>query len=80
MYIPMIIHQNSVDYNKWLKRLDTKLNEPTNQNSTKVTIVVIDLKSYYITLRTSGINTPMSPTSLIISSLFFALYYELGGS
>ena len=21
----------SVDYNKWLKRLDTQLNEPTNQ-------------------------------------------------
>ena len=21
-----------VDYNKWLKRLDTQLNEPTNQN------------------------------------------------
>ena len=26
----------SVDHNKWLKRLDTQLNEPTNQNSRKV--------------------------------------------
>ena len=26
----------SVDYNKWLKRLNTELNEPTNQTSIKV--------------------------------------------
>ena len=26
----------SVDYNEWLKRLDTQLNEPTNLNSIKV--------------------------------------------
>ena len=26
----------SVDYNQWLKRLDTKLNEPINQNSFEV--------------------------------------------
>ncbi len=25
----------SVDYNKWIKRLDTQLNEPTNQNAIK---------------------------------------------
>ena len=25
-----------VDYNQWLRRLDTQLNEPTNQNSLKV--------------------------------------------
>ena len=25
----------SVDYNQWLKRLDTQLNKPTNQNSIK---------------------------------------------
>ena len=30
----------SVDYNYWLKRFDTWLNEPTNQNSIKVTKVV----------------------------------------
>ena len=37
-----MIHKinSSVDYNKWLKRLSTQLNEPTNQNSIKVTKVV----------------------------------------
>ena len=29
-----------VDYNKWLERLDTQLNELTNQNSIKVPKVV----------------------------------------
>ena len=31
----MLIHKikPSVNYNQWLKRLDTQLNEPTNQNS-----------------------------------------------
>ena len=31
----MMIHKitPSVDYNKWLKRLDAQLNEPTNQIS-----------------------------------------------
>ena len=34
----MMMHKiaPSVDYNKWLKRLNTKLNEPTNLNSVKV--------------------------------------------
>ena len=33
-YIPIDNTQNSpsVDFNKWLKRLDTQLNESTNQN------------------------------------------------
>ena len=32
---PMMMHKitRSVDYNKWLNRLDTQLNEPSNQNS-----------------------------------------------
>ena len=32
---PIIKQQNApaVDYNYWLKRLDTQLNKPTNQNS-----------------------------------------------
>ena len=30
----------SVDYNLWLKRFYTKLNDPTNQNSIKVSKVV----------------------------------------
>ena len=35
---PRYKHKNtpSVDYNYWLKRLDTHLSEPTNQNSVKV--------------------------------------------
>ena len=38
----IIIHKisSTVDYNWWLKRLDTQLNEPTNKNSTKVPKVV----------------------------------------
>ena len=31
----------SVDENKWLKRLNTKLNKTTNQNSVKVPKVVM---------------------------------------
>ena len=34
MYIPNKITP-SVDYNSWLKHLNTQLNEPTNQNSSK---------------------------------------------
>ena len=30
----------SVDYNWWLKRLDTQINEPTNQYSIKVPKIV----------------------------------------
>ena len=46
MYIPIDDTQNtpSVDYNWWLKRLDTKLNEPTNQNS----MLIITLGTSYI--------------------------------
>ena len=38
----MMIHKITtyVDYNWWLKRLDTKLNKPTKQNSIKVRKVV----------------------------------------
>ena len=48
MYIPFpndnkqITHP--VDYNLWLKRLDTKINEQTNQNSMKVPKVINPLK------------------------------------
>ena len=47
-----------------VKRLDTQLNEPTNQNSTDVR------KRYYITLETSIINSLMSAPSLQIYSYF----------
>ena len=41
MYIPNYdTYTPSVDYNNWLKHLDTQLNEPTNQNSIKVLKVV----------------------------------------
>ena len=42
MYIPNDDTQNfsSVDYNQWLERLDTQINEPTNKNLIKVPEVV----------------------------------------
>ena len=53
----------------YLKRLDTQRNEPTNQYSIKVPELVkpTNKKTYlfYITLRTSEINSPMSPPSLM---------------
>ena len=70
MYIPSDDTQNySVDYNLWIKRLDTQLNEQTNQNSTKVHMIVkpTNKKSYFKTLGTSVINSPMSPTFLVKS-------------
>ena len=38
MYIPILIHTitPSIDYNWWLKRLDSQLIIPTNRNSIKV--------------------------------------------
>ena len=35
---------HSVDYNYWLKRFKTQLNEPTNQKSIKAPKVVIQQK------------------------------------
>ena len=59
---PMVIHKiiPSVDYNKWLKRLDTQLNELTNQNSIKSPKLLSQLirKRYYKILETSVINNP----------------------
>ena len=44
MYIPTPMTKHkvtpSLDHNKWKKRFDTHLNEPTNQNSRKVPKVV----------------------------------------
>ena len=50
----------STDYKYWLKRLETKLNEPTKQKVPKIV-----RKRYYKTLGTSVINFTMSPSSLI---------------
>ena len=47
---PILIHKITlfVYYNYYLKRLDAKLNEPTNQNSTKVPKVVKSKKNNII--------------------------------
>ena len=61
----MIIHKiaSSVDYNYWLKRLDTQLNESTNQNSLKVPKVEkpTNKKTLLKTLGTSVINSTYVP-------------------
>ena len=62
MYTPNTYTQNSIDYNKWFKSLNTKLNELTNQNSIKFSSQRIR-KRYYKTLDTSVINSPMSTLS-----------------
>ena len=62
----MMIHifTPSVDYNQWLKRFDTQLNEPTNKKST-IVVSPTDKKSRsYKTLGTSVRNNPMPPSSL----------------
>ena len=50
--------------------MDTNLNEPTNQNSIKVPIVVGQQirKRHHKTLGTSVITNPMSPPSLGLNS------------
>ena len=52
----MMVHKinSSVDYNKWLKLLDTQLNEPTNQNSIKVTKVVKHMNKKALLDKTLG--------------------------
>ena len=63
----MMIHKIilSVDYKYWLKRLDTQLNEPNNQNSRKLLSQRIR-KRYYKTLETSVINSSLFPLLLRI--------------
>ena len=59
----MIIHKNtpSADHNRWLKRLDTQSDKPTNKNSIKVPKIVMltNKKTLFQTLRTSVINCDM---------------------
>ena len=63
----MMIHKinPSLVCNKWLKRLDIQLNEPTNQNSLKVPKVAnsINKKTFLKTLGTSDkqSNVPSLP-------------------
>ena len=47
-----------------LKRLNTQLNEPTNQYSSPKLLSKRIRKCYYETLVTSVINSPLSPPSL----------------
>ena len=63
----MMIHKiiRSIDYIFGLKRLNTQLNEPDNQNSIKVPKVANPTKeSFYKSLGTSVINSSISPQSL----------------
>ena len=64
MYIPNDETQN-YSFRRWLKHLETELNELTNQNSIKVCNISQQIrKGYYTTLETSVINSPNTPTSL----------------
>ena len=56
MFIPNYKIIPSGDNNKWLKRLDSKLNEPTNQNSKMLSQRIRN--RYYKTFGTSIINNP----------------------
>ena len=68
MYIPNANTQitHSVDKNYWLKSLNTQLNKPTNQNTTKVpkAVMMTNKKPYYKTLWSRVINSQLSPFSL----------------
>ena len=69
----MILHKITpfVDYNQWVKRLNTQLNEPTNNNLKEVpkAFKPTNKKTYYKTFGTSVINSPMSPPSLRSNSI-----------
>ena len=66
----MMIHKitPSVHYNLWLKRLDTQLNEPTNQSPQNLqsSSKQKNKKSSLKTLGPSEIYNSMSPPSLVI--------------
>ena len=55
----------SVGTNLWLKRLDTRLNEPINQKPKSPKFLSKQIRKFYHeTLGTSVINSPMLPPSL----------------
>ena len=68
--IHKIIH--SVDYNLWLKCLDTQHNEPPHQNSIKVPKVVKPTNKK--TLGTSVINSPLSHPPLGLRMLLSIMF------
>ena len=61
----MMIHKitHSVDYNLLLKRFETQLNKPTNQNSIKVQkgVNLTNKKTLVKNFLTCVINRPLSP-------------------
>ena len=61
----MMIHKihSSVDYNYWLKRLDTQLNKSSNRNALKL-VKPKNKKTLLKTLGTSVINNPVFPLSM----------------
>ena len=73
MYVPNDGTQNYAfcRFQLVVEPLNIQLNEPTNQNSIKVSKVVkpTNKKSYYKTLRTSVINSPMLSLSLCIAAI-----------
>ena len=79
MYIPNNEHKftPSVDYDEWLKRLDTYLNEPSKQIVIKVhKIVKLTKTFFYNTLGTRERNNLLSPSSLTL--MHIKLIYILG--
>ena len=64
----MMIHKMnpSVDYNQWLKRMNTQLNEQTNQNSLESSKLLSQRirKRFYKTLGTSVTNSTLPTLSL----------------
>ena len=74
----MVTHKiiSSVDYNYWLKHLDTQPNELTIQNSLKVPKVVkaTNKKTLSKTLGTSVMNIPLSPSLLSTAATYLELY------
>ena len=58
MYIPNDLHK-TVHYTKCLKRLDTRLIEPTNQNLTILLLSERIRKRYYKTLATNVTKSPL---------------------
>ena len=63
----------SIDYNKWLKRLDTELNESTNQYSIKIPKVVkaTNKKTLNKTFGIKVINQPMSLSSMVVGTCIY---------
>ena len=57
-----------VDFNQWLKRLDTQPNELINQIQLKSPNLSTNKKSEFKTLGTSIINSTLFPLSLIYLS------------